>query len=615
MEIITCKSCGASGLERVGNYYVCKHCGNKWIIDLANDVTAVERANAWEALRVGDFEKATALFEEIILKDKSSHEAYWGRALATNGIVYVNDYNENKKVPTCNNITEDSFIENKDVKNAIKYAPDDIKESYEKQAKQIEKIRIEWLEKASKEPPYDVFISFKDSDRENGIERTKDSEDVYEIYVELVKRGYNVFFSRETLRGKVSEQYEPYIYNALKTAKVMIVFGEKAEYFNAVWVKNEWSRFIRRIEKGEKHKNSLVVVYKDVDPYDIPLPLTGGRQAIDYARPSNFELIMNHVKRVVDASKQAVKLEKIEIKGGQIAKKSSTIQTETIKTREIGSGAKAETDIDTKQKLSLVYTYIKGDLWDDANALIDEIVFDNPSSAEALSLSLFVKFKTKTTKSIDFSALIKRVDEFSEEDIDKIEHIINISNKDFAKELLKAIYGVKSEVLECNKFITLLKKVLPFNFDERKSCIDNLFDLAIKNANKKIFDLLITTLSSTAVDEYIKRNLDFMNITDDKNEKISCIKGVLSVQEGNEIALYNKLILEIVYDNESVISTLETLLKYTKDVRGTVKGVIYEIIGQNEFTKFDSELCAKVLKYYPANSRNLKESFYQYQLK
>ena len=89
--------------------------------------------------------------------------------------MYVTDLDENKKVPTCNSISEFSFIESKDVQKAISLAPKDIAETYKKQAEQIEGIRLEWMKKASKEKPYDVFICFKDSDRERGLERTDDS--------------------------------------------------------------------------------------------------------------------------------------------------------------------------------------------------------------------------------------------------------------------------------------------------------------------------------------------------------------------------------------------------------------------------------------------------------
>ena len=94
----TCRSCGGL-LERKGNYHCCRFCGNKWMIDADNDVHVIDRANAWSALRDCDFERAVELFENIIYKEPENHEAYWGRALAGAGIMYVTDLDENKKVP------------------------------------------------------------------------------------------------------------------------------------------------------------------------------------------------------------------------------------------------------------------------------------------------------------------------------------------------------------------------------------------------------------------------------------------------------------------------------------------------------------------------------------
>ena len=248
-----CNSCGGR-VEREGNYFVCESCHNKWLIDIANDIHAVRRATAWDALKRSDFEEAIELFEEIVLKEKTNHEAYWGLALAKASIVYVNDMQEGKKVPTCNNITEESFLNDKTVQMAINLAPIEVAEEYKRQAEYIDKVRVEWLKKASKEPPYDVFISFKDSDA-NG-NRTTDSMEMQDLYTALVGKGYKVFYSRVTLRDKVADEYEPYIYNAIKTAKVMIVYGEKIEYFNSTWIKNEWSRFKKRVE-GVKNTKTV----------------------------------------------------------------------------------------------------------------------------------------------------------------------------------------------------------------------------------------------------------------------------------------------------------------------------------------------------------------------
>ena len=48
----------------------------------------------------------------------------------------------------------------------------------------------------------------------------------------------------------------------------MLVFGTDYEYFNAVWVKNEWSRYLKLMAQ-DKSKH-LIPCYKDVDAYDMP---------------------------------------------------------------------------------------------------------------------------------------------------------------------------------------------------------------------------------------------------------------------------------------------------------------------------------------------------------
>ncbi len=292
-----CKACGGA-IARIGNFNVCEVCSNRWTTENVGSINTDENKRAWEVLRNCDFEKATELFEQLIFRDGVDYEAYWGKALADNSIEYVTDLGENKKTPTCNNLSENSFLENKDVQKAISKAPKEIAEEYKKQAEYIEKIRLEWVEKASKEPAYDIFISYKDSDRPNGIERTQDSIDAQDLYNALVDEGYKVFFSRISLRNKVSEQYEPYIYNAINTAKVMIVFGEKAEYFTSPWIKNEWTRYIKRIEKNQKKKESLIVLYKNMNPGDLPVSLAN-RQSINFASFGASSLLFKHIKKVI----------------------------------------------------------------------------------------------------------------------------------------------------------------------------------------------------------------------------------------------------------------------------------------------------------------------------
>ena len=313
MQQKLCGTCGAP-LDRKGDGYVCRYCGNKWVADPIDDIRVIERANAWAALRDCDFERACELFENILYKEPENHEAYWGRALSYNGIIYVTDLNENKKVPTCNSISESSFTDCYDTKKAIEFAPEDIAATYREQAEIIEKIRVEWLEKARCEEPYDIFLCYKDSDLENGIERTADSIVAQDIYIHLKEQGYRVFYSRESLRDKAGEKYEPYIYNALSTAKVMLVYGSSSRYIKSAWMKNEWYRFSRKIMAGEKHKDSLIVACEGFSPSELPLSLSQ-RQCLDASRKTFFIDMDRSISKIISECNKDEKKENVKLEG------------------------------------------------------------------------------------------------------------------------------------------------------------------------------------------------------------------------------------------------------------------------------------------------------------
>ena len=65
------------------------------------------------------------------------------------------------------------------------------------------------MEISQKEEPFDIFICYKETD--NHGRRTPDSVLATELYHELTKIGFKVFFSRITLEDKLGSAYEPYI--------------------------------------------------------------------------------------------------------------------------------------------------------------------------------------------------------------------------------------------------------------------------------------------------------------------------------------------------------------------------------------------------------------------
>lgn len=125
------------------------------------------------------------------------------------------------------------------------------------------------MEISNKEDPFDIFICYKETDELGN--RTEDSALAQELYYELKKKGYRTFFARKTLESRLGTEYEPIIFSALHSAKVMIVLGTKAEHFNAVWVRNEWSRFINMSKDTSK---TVIPAYRGMSPYELPAELS-----------------------------------------------------------------------------------------------------------------------------------------------------------------------------------------------------------------------------------------------------------------------------------------------------------------------------------------------------
>ncbi len=604
MELKTCKTCGGS-LKKLGNYYVCEFCGNRWESDVSDDINAVQRSNAWETLRSGDFEKAESLFDEIIVKDSKNYEAYWGKALSAACITYVTDLNENKKIPTCNNITEESFVENKYVKKAIELAPEKIAEEYKKQAKYIDDIRVEWLEKAKKEPDYDVFISYKDSDKEHGIDRTRDSIDAQDLYNALTEEGYKVFFSRISLRDKVSEQYEPYIYNAIKTAKVMIVFGEKVEYFSSTWIKNEWTRFKVRIEKKEKHPNSLVVVYKNIDPNDLPVILKS-RQCLNMQDVTFLRTLSNHIKKVTEAAKQSQKIDKITISGGKMAKKSTEIAQKTIQVRDVGQGALVETSIDDEHTFSLVKTYIRAKQFEQAKSLLDDLLFNNPNNAEFIMADLQI-----SKKCVDNEKLFSNFNFFTQEDFGIIEKVLNCAKKEYAEDLIDMLYrSALSESDNVAKKIYLT--ILPFNHVKRNYLIDRAFNNCIDQSKYNSFLTLLTTLNEKDVDKYISLNIKFAKSARNIESAAKCLQNVFAVDEGNVEAYETLLQIKLNQnaDFEDLKTTFEKILSYSSNCNEKVKAWLEKMAtaGENCYNDKQTAFIKQLIRYYQSDIAELGDT-------
>lgn len=268
MAIFKCKMCGGDlNVTEETKIIECDYCGTTQTVPAANNEKKVNLFNRATRLRInGEFDKAAGIYENIIAEFPEEAEAYWGLCLCNYGIEYVDDPATAKKIPTCHRASFEKLSADENYNLAMEYADVIAQKLYRDEAREIDRIMGEILSISKSEKPYDVFICYKETDEKGS--RTIDSVIAQDIYDVLTSRGMKVFFARISLEDKLGQMYEPYIFAALNSAKVFLSIGTKYEYFHAVWVKNEWSRFLKLMAKDKS--KVLIPCYRDMDAYDLP---------------------------------------------------------------------------------------------------------------------------------------------------------------------------------------------------------------------------------------------------------------------------------------------------------------------------------------------------------
>ncbi len=365
MAIFKCKMCGGDlNVQQGMTVCECEFCGTTQTIPSADDERKTNLFNRANHLRIkNEFDRALGIYESIIADFPKEAEAYWGILLCKYGIEYVDDPLTNRKIATCHRTSYESILNDENLKLALEFADPVAREIYEKEARYIDEVQKDILKIANNEKSYDVFICYKETDDIG--ERTHDSVFAQELYDTLTQNGMNVFFSRITLEGKLGKAYEPYIFAALNSAKVMTVIGTKLEYFNAVWVKNEWMRFLELMKKDKS--KTLIPVYKELDPHDLPDALSK-LQAQDMSKIGFMQDLVRGIKKLVgkDEEKPIVK---------------------TIVQQVVSSGTNVE-NLMQRGKLSL-----EDGKWSEANEFFEKVLNENVKEARAYFGKLMVDLR------------------------------------------------------------------------------------------------------------------------------------------------------------------------------------------------------------------------------
>ena len=374
MGVFKCKMCGGTLEFNQGDTIgVCDSCGTKQTLPNTNDDVIVNLYNRANNLRLKcEFDRAQQVYESIVQKDDSQAEAHWGIVLCKYGIEYVNDPATGNKIPTCHRASYEAIRSDADFQAAVDYADGEQQAIYESEARAIDSLQRGILAIAKEEKPFDVFICYKETDESGN--RTIDSTIANDIYYQLSQEGFKVFYAAITLEDKLGQEYEPYIFAALNSAKVMLVIGTKPEYFNAVWVKNEWSRFLK-IVKDDRSK-LLIPCFRDMDAYDLPEEFAH-LQAQDMSKIGFINDVTRGIKKVLAADEPKQTAETVVINNNE-----STIAP----------------------LLKRVELFLEDEEFDRADDFCEQVLNINPESAEAYLYKLLVEYKCRTKNDLHLAS-------------------------------------------------------------------------------------------------------------------------------------------------------------------------------------------------------------------
>lgn len=444
MAVFKCKMCGGQlDIHEGETVCTCEYCGTEQTLprlDSERKSNLYDRANHFR--RNNDYDKAMGIYEKILEEDTTDSEAYWSLILCKYGIEYVEDPRTHKRVPTINRTQYTSIFADENYHLALKNADTLQKSIYENEAKKIDDIQKQILSISEKEEAFDIFICYKENN-DNG-ERTPDSVIANELYYQLIKEGYKVFFAKITLEDKLGQEYEPYIFAALNSSKIMIALGTKPEYFNAVWVKNEWSRYLNLISQGAK--KTLIPAYKDMDPYDLPEEFSH-LQALDMGKLGFMQDLIRGIKKLLDTEP------KIPVSGNPVVVQQNTGNSIALLKR--GNMALEDSE------------------WSKATDFFESVLNQNAECAEAYLGELLSKYNKRNLSELTeyyiekFAVSQKEVLEACENDLSHIDDIVK-------KYSVKGYLSGSDITFEYNKYSRTYESELAFRKGQQEQQLNEI---------------------------------------------------------------------------------------------------------------------------------------------
>lgn len=520
MSIFKCKMCGGSlEVQKGQTICECEYCGTKQTVSAIDDEVTTNLYNRANNLRIKcEFDKAQEIYEKIVAKNPNEAEAYWGIVLCKYGIEYVEDPNTYKRVPTCHRTQLESVLTDVDYLSAMENADSNQKLIYEQEAKEIDKLQKDILSIVHNEKPFDVFICYKETD-ENG-KRTVDSVLANDIYYQLTQEGLKVFYAAITLENKLGQEYEPYIFSVLNSAKVMLVVGTKPENFNAVWVKNEWSRYLKLMNNDRS--KTLIPCFRDMDAYDLPDEFSH-LQAQDMGKIGFINDIVRGIKKLIAPAKE---------------QPTNTVVVESNNT-------------DIAPLLKRAFIFLEDGNWKDADEYCERVLDLDPENAQAYLGKLMAELKVhkqddlaKLETSFDESDNYIKAARYANEKLrDKLNSYLDVICYNADEKMYQISVDLMAKTKTEKDFINLAESFeLLENFKDSKELAAKCRDKAEEARKETIYLNAIKLYNSDSVTEVKKSIEEFNKIVNYKDVDDRIILSEEKMKQLNSIAKEQQIV-------------------------------------------------------------------------
>ena len=154
---------------------------------------------------------------------------------------------------------------------------------------------------------------------------------------------------------------------------MMLVVGTKPEHFEAVWVRNEWSRFLK-FAKADRGK-LLIPCYREMDAYDLPDEFAH-LQAQDMSKIGFINDVVRGIRKVVSA--------------------------DAADTASHSGGAVAGTIAPLLRRIVL---FLEDEEFATADNFCEQVLNVDPENAEAYTYKLLAEFRCRTVEDLSTLAM------------------------------------------------------------------------------------------------------------------------------------------------------------------------------------------------------------------